>query len=331
MLKKIFFILLILNQFEALSQAKAVDSLSNKPVSFVEVYTKAGKFLGITDKNGFFTNSLKNKIKNSSDKVVNLYNFSYKEKIISKESIYDNLVIKLQKIPKNQIDATDLDEVVINAKKPKYKKYKIYFRSTQFNNLIPQYFMDGIANYWISSKGKIRIEIIENRSISNPNIPELDEKGLTNLSFNITGVPDISDFHVANNLENLHNNFEINLELISKENEKTMKFLGNTSVFKNHIVDAKHNPESKNLEYFREFRNYFLTPKKSNKKQNIKFISEVFVLENSFEEKKSKSNLNIYQFIPSSNFKNKFWEIENHHLYPLPKSVNNFISKEGFL
>jgi len=123
--------------------------------------------------------------------------------------------------------------------------------------------MDGIAYYYISDSGKIKIKILKNRSFVDREIEQIDEKGLTHYYFNITGLPNISNYHDLNKsaeIEKLLINGKASLEVINEKKPEIMKFLGNEFILNKHTVDLKYEIESNNLNYFKEYKNYNITP-----------------------------------------------------------------------
>jgi len=123
--------------------------------------------------------------------------------------------------------------------------------------------MDGIAYYYISDSGKIKIKILKNRSFVDREIEQIDEKGLTHYYFNITRLPNISNYHDLNKsaeIEKLLINGKASLEVINEKKPEIMKFLGNEFILNKHTVDLKYEIESNNLNYFKEYKNYNITP-----------------------------------------------------------------------
>src|SRR5690606_19759007 len=204
-----------------------------------------------------------------------------------------------------------LDEVMLFSKSnKKYIKFTAYFRNIQFNNFQPQYYMDGIVEYYIANKnGKAKICVLQNRSLKNTTIKQLDEKGLVRFSFNMTGVPNLEDFIDFEKLkkeyqidkldtsysfiedgieigkiEEEKDNLVLNLQIYSIEKPKIMKLFGIESVLKGYTVNTIYNKTEdpnilQDLLYFKEYREYDIKQKKDKNYTYINCINEVFIID----------------------------------------------------
>ena len=163
---KFSIILILLSLSSIYSQHKIKETFSEKFVPFVEIYSEKGDLIGVSDINGVFSSELENKIDNSKATNLTFVNSSYITSELSIEQFKNSPIISLNRI------AIELDEVVIMKPKTyKYLKLKGYFRSLQINEDRPHYFIDGIAEIFISLKsGKIKMKIISNRSFENKSI-----------------------------------------------------------------------------------------------------------------------------------------------------------------
>ena len=141
----IIFLLFFIN---VQSQKIIVDSLSQKPISSVDMYSENGSIIGNTDYKGKISQRLISKIGKLDIKYIYFSHYDYEEKYLSKHEF-----VTSKKINLTQRKAIILDEVVVNQKiKKKYLKLTAYFRSIQFNNEKPHYFMDGLVEYVINTK-----------------------------------------------------------------------------------------------------------------------------------------------------------------------------------
>jgi hypothetical protein len=339
------------------SQKKLIDSITNNPISFVEMYSEKGIILGTTDYDSEISIVQLNKIINKGIKQLYFHHNNYKDKKITIEQFLnsDNISLIPLEIEKPNI----LDEVMLFSKSnKKYIKFTAYFRNIQFNNSQPQYYMDGIVDYYISNKnGKAKICVLQNRSLKDNTIKQIDEKGLVRLTFNIAGVPNFEDLidlekikkehqvhKIGNNfsinkegleigkIETTTDNMFLNLEIHSPENPKVMKLFGTESILKKYSVSAIYKDTYNNLNhlkdllYFKEYREYDIKQKKEENYTYITTINEVFIIDKEFTDEEPSSKDSFYSFIDKSNYGEPFWEsIKSDYIVPLPKTVNIFI------
>ena len=359
-MEKLFYFIFLLSSISALSQKKIIDTLSKEPISFSEMYSEKGEILGTTNYYGEISEEELLKIKNLNIKEIYFHHNNYQSKHISYQELSNLNTIYL--LP-SQIDKiNNLDEVIVlsNIKK-KYKKLTAYFRSIQYNNNQPQYYMDGIVEYYISLKnGKIKFNILQNRSLKDNNIKQIDEKGLIRLNFNLAGVLNLSDFVDFKKLESEYtiqqkdnsfsiakenleigkiitnnNNTFLNMEIYSEKNPKIMKLFGTESILKNYTVNAIYEKNEdvnklKNVEYIKEYREYKIKQRKDLEYTSINVINEIYIIDKAFTDTKSQSGNPYFTFITESNYKEDFWIniLKNNYITPVPETVELFIEKK---
>ncbi|MCX2681949.1 hypothetical protein OOZ15_18505 [Galbibacter sp. EGI 63066] len=332
-----------------------VDSLYKKPIQQVEIYTENGKLIGTTDKEGKITEDSVEEIKRRNTQSLFFYKIGFKEIKLSVTDIMLKDTIHLSEIT----TPIELEEVILSAEKtvPKYLKITTYFRSIQFSDSQPQYYMDGIAEYYIKTKNsRIKAKIIQNRSYKDKSIKRIDEKGLVRLNFNIVGIPYIDDYI---NKEQLMEEYNIKkdeeqelilsqkntilgkyleegtenileIQIYSKENPKVMRAFGSESILDNYYINAtyNHNDSFSSLKSFKESRSYKIKQKKESTYTQINAVNELYVLSKEFvnDMKGAKSN-SYYEFISKSNYKTDYWEmIDDRDIPLLPGVVQKFIN-----
>jgi hypothetical protein len=358
-MKKKCYLILVLLSFPVLSQKIVIDSLSNKTISFAEMYSEKGEILGITDYNGEISLEQLTKINKLNVKQINIRHNNYQNRNISLKELFSSNNISL--IPFQMDKINKLDEVIVlSHNKKKYIKLTAYFRNIQFNNNQPQYYMDGIVEYYISTKnGKVKINVLQNRSLKDPDIIQIDEKGLIRLNFNIAGVPSFGNFidyqklekeYTINDLNNFgtvnKDNLEIgkirtedektflDMEIYSKKNPKVMSLLGTESILENYTVNAIYRKNKsinklKDLLYFKEYREYNIKQKRDIVYTHINCINEVYIIDKEFTDVEAKSDNNFYSFINESNYEDDFWKkANNNYITPIPETVIQFIEKK---
>lgn len=345
-------LLCIITIYQANAQVSVLDSISKKPVPFVEIYLEDGSLLGTTNQVGEISQELMVK---SNLQQIYLHHSNYHNK---KCFVDYNNEKTLLLIPIYLSQEVLLPEVTVVSDKYKFIKLKAYFRSIQFNNKQPQYFMDGIVDYYISTKTlSVKNFILENRSFKENQIQILKNKGLIQLDFNLVGVPYLEDFLTAQNLKKNYsvikheNTFDIhkdttlvghillssnkaglNLSIHSKNNPLKMKLFGTESNLINYNIEASFtkntdNFKLKELNWFKEIREYELKSKKEKDYTYIDTIHEIFILDKEFvDEKPKSSNNSFYTFINKNNYSLEFWDKKN--ITPLSDSVKLFIDQK---
>lgn len=323
------------------------------------MYSEKGIILGTTDYDSEISIVQLNKIINKGIKQLYFHHNNYKDKKITIEQFLnsDNISLIPLEIEKPNI----LDEVMLFSKSnKKYIKFTAYFRNIQFNNSQPQYYMDGIVDYYISNKnGKAKICVLQNRSLKDNTIKQIDEKGLVRLTFNIAGVPNFEDLidlekikkehqvhKIGNNfsinkegleigkIETTTDNMFLNLEIHSPENPKVMKLFGTESILKNYSVNAIYNTNEsldilKDLLYLKEYREYDIKQNKEELYTHINCINEVFVIDRELTDDEPTSKDSFYSFIDESNYDQPFWQnINNAHITQIPQTVEQFIKSK---
>jgi hypothetical protein len=352
---KFSIILLLLSLSSIYSQHKIMETFSEKFVPFVEIYSEKGDLIGISDINGDISSELENKIDNSKATNLTFVNSSYITSELSIEQFKNSPIISLNRI------AIELDEVVIMKPKTyKYLKLKGYFRSLQINEDRPHYFIDGIAEIFISLKsGKIKMKIISNRSFENKSINQLAK----NFFFMVAGVPTFNEFTSYKNLNKeynlkkednlktiileketnlekgtlltLENTSNLQLEIISELKPKIMKLFGMESHYNNYTINSIHEKNEnqiinlENIIYFKEIRSYNIKRKQKDKFQKVEATHEFYLLEKEYvNELELKQFDSFYTFKRPSKFDDKYWEkVDNKYFQPLPKSIEKYIEE----
>lgn len=358
-MKNFLFLLFILFSIPVLSQKIVSDSLSKKPISFAEIYSEKGEILGATNYNGEISLNIIDKINQKKIKQIYFNQNNYLNKHISPQEL--SKLDSVYLIP-FQIDKINkLDEIIVTPnRKKKYLKLTAYFRSIQFNNNQPQYYMDGMVEYYVSTQNnKVKIFILKNRSLKDTHIKQIDEKGMIHMNLNIAGVPDLgnfidykklkneyiindSDLNFSINKENLeigkirmeNNNLFLDLEIYSEKRPKVMKLFGVESILKNYTVNAIYSKNEsvnilKKILYFKEYRVYDIKQKKDIKYSHINCINEIYITKRELTDIEPESPRNdFYSFNNESNYKDDFWEnVGSDYIKPISESVELFIEK----
>lgn len=84
---------------------------------------------------------------------------------------------------KAQIADQKLQDVTISQKQPKFVRLKGYYRSYQYNDSVPKYYVDGIVEYYITLKnGKLAVRNCGSRHLRNNMLVNKDRKRAFSLS-----------------------------------------------------------------------------------------------------------------------------------------------------
>lgn len=336
-------------------QKTLVDSLFKNPIQHVEIYTDKGEIIGYTDEQGNIKETSYQRMKENGVHSLFFYKVGYEEKKISVSNMMSKDTIYMTKIN----TPIDLEEVVLvgNRTIPKYIKIITYFRSIQFNNSQPQFFMDGIAEYYINvQNNKVKAKLVQNRSYRDKSIKKIDEKGLIRLNFNIVGFPNV-DAYI--NEEELKKEYEVSevedgfklivnekligkydkkqnileMQIYSEENPKIMKGFGSKSILNDYYINAYYNNDSiVSLNSFKETRSYKIKPKKDKGYTRIDTTHELYVISKQGvnERKKAKSN-SYYEFSFESNYIDNYWKaINDKNIPPLPVTVEKFLDNNFY-
>ena len=360
-MKKFYFlILLFLNCFVFVySQHSIKDAISQESVPFVEIYSNVGNLIGSTDVDGLLSKDLEHYILLSNAKNLTFVNSFYENKVVTIDDFNKNTVFTMNPI------VNELKEVIVSNRKDEnqYLILKTYVRSLQINNDRVHYFMDGIVEYYISLKtGKVKLKFLSNRSFENKSIPQLKEKGISRVNFQIVGAPMLSELLDYNTLNksyvlqkstvhvtikdkednSLKGNLYLNptgtslaLGIITVDKPKVMKGLGVENILNNYTINSFFSNKEfedigfDSLLYFKETRNYEIKAKKDEVTQKVDATHEVFVLGYLFSEKMDVKDLNSnYSLMHSSAYQDNYWEHVNNALFqPLPKTLEKYIEE----
>ena len=348
-------ILIFFSIFSIYSQHKIKETFSEKIIPFVEIYSEKGDLIGVSDINGVISSELDNKIYNSKASNLSFVNSSYLTSELSIEKFKNSPVISLNRI------AIELDEVVITKPKTyKYLKLKGFFRSLQINEDRPHYFIDGIVEFYISTKSdKVKMRIISNRSFENKSINQISPTYF----FMVAGVPMFNEFTSYENLNNgyelktdnslkttisdketnlekgtistLNNNSNLQLEIISTLKPKIMKLFGMETHYNNYTINSIYESNDyqkinlENIIYFKEIRSYDIKRKQKDQFQKVEATHEFYLLEKEYvNELDSKLFDDFYTFKRPSKFEDKYWEkVNNKYFQPLPKATERYIEE----
>lgn len=296
------------------SQISIIDNQTKEKIGFVDIYDQNDVFIGSTNDKLFIDNELKNRILKQSNFVTIKAAFYEQRKLVISDFINLNEFFLEKKV-------YQLDEVIVqNDRNKKFLKITGYFRSTQLNNDVVQYFNDGIVEYYIDLKtNKITPRSLTNRAFQNKNIKQIT----SNINFSVVGIPNINKLDKDKNVSSK----------ISKENQlikkvyihndstsvKEMSFFGNKSILKDYSTTLIYNDTltNNNLLYFKENRKYNIKSKKDTNYTNIDAIHEFYVTNVEYVNIAEKQNCRFYVFERNKKYDYQFWKKINNIVYDI--------------
>ena len=334
-------LILTMSCLQAEAQVRIVDAQTKKAIPFVHIISKQGVFIGLSDANGVFNYKNKNtKIKIQDKDTVVLSHISYKNKNMRFQDFINSNSVKMTE------NVFIINNVEITARKPPFLVLKGYFRSYQLDDHVPQVYMDGIVEYYISKSRRLKAKILECRTYRNRIIYDellLNNESIAGVMFfalgDQTGPPYIEKNTL---LKKFPENYQIdtsNNEIVKIDSTTTLLYkskkitvnkiyttpettysrslLGCTVQFVNDLVTevyaANHsnwNRKSNLLKLF-EHRKQFVSHKKSKHPPvQIESAHEFHVYEHQYISKDEYKKKGAHSFFGSSKtiYKTDYWK-----------------------
>lgn len=293
------------------AQIKIYDSDNNNPISNVKIFSKEGRILALSDLKGEINIS---KLEFPKKDSIEVYHSNY----ISQKMIWADLSEK-SKIYLNPDSVTNLEEVVLTAKKSEYLILKGYFISYQIIDDVPVSFSDGIIEYYINlNKEKVTdSRIIESRIFKNIDSIRAFGNRKGNSTFNVLSTIPPFNFneevllnewdnykidqngniksknYVIGRISNFSDASEFTIEYNSPQNTKKTSILGITSIIKNKTIFEKFDSEEPKIERITSLGKYYNSDiTKKGVTINYEFIEGFFTIESKYL---SKENFKNYQ------------------------------------
>jgi len=353
----LFFIAIYCGQ--VFCQTQIIDAKTKKPIPYVNIISKKGVVLDVTDINGFiFTKNINNEFDIKNIDIVEISHISYK-----------NIKIKWQKFLKKKYlelseNTIKLNGVTVEANKSDkdYLILKGYFRSYQLDEHLPKAYMDGIVEYYIPLHQKhkrLKINLIENRTFRNPEV--YNSKSITG---DRTGPPyiekktvlyELSSYNIIDSTDcrckiltqidtvglitynTLPKNIRVDIDITSPERAYTRSFLKNTVKFINFSVSeyfsskvSQWNRKS-NLIARTEYRKQLCSHKKWQKiPLLVESFHEFYVLEKRYASKTEvkKKKLSAFFGYRETNYSTQYWKnLESYGIPNAPDYISDLLGK----
>lgn len=294
------------------SQISIIDIQTKEKIGFVDIYDQNDVFIGSTNDKQFIDNELKNRILKQSNFVTIKVAFYEQRKLVIEDFINLKEIFLEKKV-------YHLNEVIVqNDRNKKYLKITGYYRSTQLNNDVMQYFNDGIVDYYIDLKtNKITPRSITSRAFQNKKIKQFTN----NINFSVVGIPNINKLDKQKNVSSKISKENQLIKKVYVHNDSTlvkeMSFLGNKSILKDYSTTLilKNTLTIQNLLYFKENRNYKIKSKKDTNYTNIDAIHEFYVTNVEYVSKSEKQNCRFYVLDRTKKYDYQFWKNIDNDVY----------------
>lgn len=351
----LFIIFFTIGTQHVTGQTRFIDEESKNGIPNIKLIGENGVILGLTDDNGTFY--LSNKNKELSPKIkLEIYHPDYQYSVIHKEDIDKKKFIFLKK-------AKPIDEIIITAKKIyDYTVLKGYYMSYNLIDDVPVSFSDGIIEYFIPNKklASVKSQLISCRYFVNEDFIKNYKKiksGLTSIEIDGNILPfNFDDEILVNDWQNISINNEdllrknikigniksddenitLNLVYNTPTNTEIKKLLGIQSEIINHTqIERFKKTENKalnikNLLFVSRYYNNIITNKKLNSEINNKVFDEFHTLEVSQITKEEYQKLKKeVSTIGKTNYEQTPKFIKNNDKYPkIPIFIENLFEKE---
>lgn len=332
---------LVWNESRCYSQILIIDSVNKESVPYVEIFTEEGIYLGNADEKGIISLRILEKIMQSKESTVLVFNqMAYKKLTIQSKDIANLKAISLQ--PKE----IELNEVVISPlNSAAILVLTGYYRSYQLKNGQLEYFSDGkIELAYGPNESKGLNKRLSERTWFNPNI-----KSESNIIINMVGPP-VPDFNTIVKIKEdkkksiytlLQSNKNKNLTIVEVlkndfENVKTIKALGNKSIINFHkekfgfATSHSENLNANYLDYYSINKSLKFKCKDCDVFQDYFMQSEVFITNVQYYDTFSKKEYSKFTGYPRySHFEKDYWsDAEKHSLFqPLNKNIKTELLK----
>ncbi len=316
--RNILTLILVAFILSANAQVQVFDSYNNNPISNVKIFSKDGRILAISNLKGEINIS---KVEPSKNDSIEIYHSNY----VSKKMIWNDLG-EISDINLTPDPVTNLEEVVLTAKKPDYLLLKGYFMTYQIIDDVPVSFSDGIVEYYINlNKGKVAdTRILESRTFKNKDSITAFGNRKGNSTFNVLST--ISPFRfeeevllnewdkysidslgnikskneIIGRTSNNNGSSEFAIEYYTPQNTKRISLMGITSVIKNKTIFERFNsrlPMIENITSLGKYYNSDIT--KKGVTIDYELIEEFYSKEGSYLSKEK------YKNYPKENNKNE--------------------------
>ena len=324
---------------KCIGQIIVVDSTSNDPVPYVEVFTDDGKYIGGANDKGIIELTVIDKIRLVNETANLVFGqMAYNKRTFTKA---EALAVKTITLTPKFIN---LEDAIVTPNKNALVILSGYYRSYQLRGDKLEYFADGNIEIVYDQKKSLHKRLAE-RSWFNKNMPPR-----SNFSIDMVGPP-IPDIKTITELEKGQKNIiyslsksieNKNISLIEvlkndSENVRSIKVFGNTSIinfYKEKFIFKTSDPKNNGidfLDYYSINKHLRFKCKECDDFQDYSMQSEFFVTDVKYSNTISKKEYSRFEGYPKySHFKDEYWkEAEKHRLFqPLNEKIKELLKSQ---
>lgn len=201
----LLFTLIILTGINSKGQLILLDKETDEPIVFAHITSKNGTLLAYSDLDGKAN--------------ITLDSISNDETYVFQHIVYENYSVKGKELLcvdtiLMQKKMVTLPEVVVSDNRT-VTVLKAYFRCYELNDSIPKYFTDGIAQYYIDSRGKVKMKLLEYRSFQNTELVLSENQRANMIIMNLANIPRLDEKSIIETLKK--NKYQINNVELNKQ------------------------------------------------------------------------------------------------------------------
>lgn len=343
MKKTFLFIAILFIATNNYSQVKFLNKTNNEPVSNVKIFNQTGEIIDISNSKGI-VELKKNRI--SENDSLNIFHSNFLVKYMTLKELLAQKNILL-----TPSDFTNLEQVIVTAKKPRYLKISGFFLSYQLIDNNPQSYCDGIIEYYIDLK-KYKIKdykikysrIFKNRKLMSE-LKKSKPKAVSMLGSNILPFnfkeeillnewqnknlefPEILDKDWVGVINSDEKNSNITIEYYTPENPRTISLLGLETIVHNYLIQESFNSNKPKIENLKSIAKYYSSEmKKKEDKIDYELEQDFFVSNFKYLNKEQyKSATEDLDENLITNFSSNYWEEYQNFI---PPAIENKLYKE---
>ena len=312
-----------------------IDSETQKPIPFANIFSNDGNLVGLSDINGALS---KTKLLKNNNQLT-IQHVSYENCLISSELLEKKDTLKMNKRQNLLPEVTAIPE---NKKVYDYIVITGYYRCYQLEDSITKYYKDGIVEFYIPKKGKnIKRIVLNSRYFLNKELIEQQKTRKFMVNINGTVIPYLDQGSILDELGKQYTTKEyqgaklilrsdsvvgtlrpdssrglinIYVDLIAPQKEEIHNLFNYTSRITNINISENYwsgeisSFSKSDLESKKEYRKLFFKHKKDKSETAIDIISELYIVDKKYVSKEDYSKKKkVSDQSYSSVFSNEYW------------------------
>ncbi|GET32386.1 hypothetical protein PbJCM13498_12490 [Prolixibacter bellariivorans] len=338
------------------AQIRVVDGDDHSAISFAQLIAPDGRLVGTSNTEGKIdTVSVNCFVKNSDSLVVQHLSYENSAMTWKQMKLAGTILLAPREIALHEITVTNKKEKMVLV-------LKGFFRSYQLKDSIPEYFADGIVEYYIWNDGKRfkcqkdayrlfrnqeLLDAIQYHAVTvsegSLTLPYIEPKTIVkqlNKNYSIDGNHGrtliLKEDSVAGSIrtDEARKQVQINIDWIAPAKVRERSLFGYQVRITHHDVTETYLAKSQsmaskaNLESWRRYYQYFFKQKKETRFKNIQTISEFYVLESYYipksvmQEERPSSGWRIPL---SHSYTTEYWEHLDERIPPLNPNIKRLL------